>query len=60
MTLKCIEQEEWWPVLRLSDESYYGRTPLDVPDELLKRYEQCMVEFTYVQKELRKIYESDK
>jgi hypothetical protein len=58
MANKIIEQEEWWPVYEISEPDITCKfdVAVEIPDELIARYEACMKEFDSVQNELRALF----
>ena len=51
-----IDKDEWYPCYSIiaEDMECYG-TPVEVPDELAKRYNECMEEFWKIQTELKEL-----
>lgn len=57
MSKKYLFEDEWYPIyLLVPIDPRLNGEEFEVPDELIKRYEACMIEFTDVQDELQNIF----
>jgi len=51
-----IIKEEWWPVYMIDPEDIDGEDTIDIPDDLVARYEKIMEDFDVIQTELEKLF----
>lgn len=57
MPIREIDQSEWYPVFELDADPTYVFPVVDMPQELIDRYERAFDEFDLVQGILRKLTE---
>lgn len=61
MTQRVITWDEWWPVYDLEEpdeaaDCYHPFQTVDVPDDLVERYEKAFAAYKAVQEEIEAIW----
>jgi len=56
----AIDIDEWYPVYTIHKRRIMGCVDVDIPQELVERFDKVSYEFSVIQSELRQLYQAAK